>query len=166
MKSLDIFSTQRVRYNGEYDLGAVYNDVFTFLEGQRYQVWETDYTRDANDKVEVSVEAQKEVNALIRRRVDVDIEAYDVNEYQVERDGDLSTVTNGRLIITITGYCDIDYRDIFTGSGWRESLGDVLYTTIRKGWFKKYFGPNYFAPVYKDCAKLRGTINSDIGRET
>jgi hypothetical protein len=166
MKSLDIFSTQRVRYRGEYSLDAVYEDTFSFLNGKRYDVWETDYTLDGNDKIEVSVEAQKEINALIRRRIDIDIEAYDVNEYKVQGSDDVETVTNGRLIITITGYCDIDYRDIFTGSGWRERLGDVLYTTIRKGWFKKYFGPNYFAPVYIDCAKLRGTLNSDLGRET
>lgn len=164
MKSLDIFSTQKVRYRGRYDFDSVYNAVFDYLEGKRYDVWETDYTFDGDDKVEVSVEAQKEINALIRRRVEVDLEAYDMQEFQVQTDEGVKDVCDGRLIITITGYCDIDYRDIFTGSGWRERLGDTLYETIRGGWFKKYFGPNYFAPVYKDCAKLRGTLNSKLDK--
>lgn len=166
MNSLDIFSTQKVRYKGRYDFDSVYKAVFDDLEGKRYDVWETDYTLTGDDKVEVSVEAQKEINALIRRRVEVDLEAYDMQEYEVNTQDGVKQLADGRLIITITGYCDIDYRGIFDGSGWREGLGDVLYETIRKGWFKKYFGPNYFAPVYKECAKLRGKLNGLLERDT
>lgn len=166
MNSLDIFSTQKVRYRGRYDFDSVYNAAFSFLDDKRYDVWENKYTVTDDDKVEVEIEAQKEINALIRRRVEVEIEAFDMQEYEVNTQDGVKALADGRLIITITGYCDIDYRGIFEGGGWRETLGDTLYKTIRKGWFKKYFGPNYFAPVYKDCAKLRGSLNGALGRET
>ena len=148
MNSLDIFSTQKVRYRGRYDFDSVYNAAFSFLDDKRYDVWENKYTVTDDDKVEV------------------EIEAFDMQEYEVNTQDGVKALADGRLIITITGYCDIDYRGIFEGGGWRETLGDTMYKTIRKGWFKKYFGPNYFAPVYKDCAKLRGSLNGALGMET
>jgi hypothetical protein len=167
MNSLDIFSTQKVRYNGRYEFDAVYQQVFDFLENLRYDVWEKSYKRDAtNNKLDVRIEAQREINAMIRRRIIIKFQAYDMEEYQVETKDGRKSMCDGRLIISITGYADIDYRDIFTGPGWREWLGDVIFTTIRRGLFKKYFGPNYFAPIYKDCAKLRGTLNGALGRNT
>lgn len=165
MNSLDIFSTQKVRYNGRYEFDAVYQDTFDFLDNLRYDVRETKYSMDAtSDKLEVSIEGQKEVNALIRRRIQVTFNAYDMREFDVQTENGVKSMCDGRLIITITGYCDIDYRDIFSGSGWRDGLGDLLFKTIRKGWFKNYFGPNYFAPIYKDAAKLRGTLNSNLDK--
>ena len=117
MNSLDIFSTQKVRYNGRYEFDAAYQQVFDFLENLRYDVWEKKHSVDrTNNKLNVRIEAQREINAMIRRRIIIKFQAYDWEEFQVETKDGRKSVCDGRLIISITGYADIDYRDIFTGS--------------------------------------------------
>lgn len=164
MDTLDIFSTQRVRYRGKYSFEDLYEAIYEYFDTKRYDAFEKKYAKSGDDKVDLEVEGQKEINALIRRRIVIEITAFDMQEFIVSTSQGRKKMTEGRLIITLTGYCDIDYRNIFGEDGRLGSLGPSLYKVLKGNIFKKYFGPNYYAPVYKDTAKLRGKLNGVLNR--
>jgi len=166
MRTLDIFSTQRIRYRGKYSFEEVYKAIYDTLEDKKYDVQESNYVESKNDMINVTIKSQREITALIRRRIEVKVIAYETQEFSVEVDGETKKMMDGRFTAAITGYVDIDYREIFSDVGPFGDLTPNLLAFIQDGPFSKYISNTYFGPVYVDALGVQGSINKALGRET
>lgn len=166
MRTLDIFSTQRIRYRGTYCFEDVYKAIYDTLEEKKYDVQETSYSEAKNETINVQIESQREITPLIRRRINVEIIAYETEEFDVDVGGKTKKMMKGRFTAAITGYVDIDYRGIFSSVGPFGDLTPKLMSFIQDGPFSKYISNTYFGPVYVDALGVQGSINKSLGRET
>ena len=80
MQSIDIFSTQRIRFRGRYCFEDAYKAVYKTFNKRRYDVFEKRYEKNGDDRVTVEIEGQREITALIRRRVQVRLRSFNTQE--------------------------------------------------------------------------------------
>lgn len=126
----------RLRFNGVFDFDGLYTFMRKWFLDRKFIFTEKNYKY----KVPTPVGAESEIEWTAWRKINEDIVFHiniyfwfwDLHPVEVIEDGEKKQRYKARFFIDFSGAIEVDWQNRFEGSRFREILGKIFYSKMRK----------------------------------
>lgn len=135
-KTPSIAGKQTIRYSGLYDFDTLYAAVVNWAKNYGYMWNEKTYKHKIPGPLgaeqELDWDLTKNVTSFFRYTIAIRIHTYEMKEVIVNIGGKEKSLTSGRIYFVLDGTIHWDWQGYFSGTPFREKLGDWLTTLLIK----------------------------------
>ncbi len=118
-----------LRYTGIFDWDGMYAAVVDWAKMYGYKWHEKAYKHKVPSpdgaEIELDWELETVATEYIKYKITFAIHAYDLSDIDIDVNGKKKRLTNARVSIIINGDLDYDWQLRFTGSPFRQKLGEL-----------------------------------------
>lgn len=155
----------QLRYHGLFDFDGFYSAVIDWAKNYGYLWHEKSYKHKVPSprgaEQEWDWQMSTNVNEYVRFVIEIEIHSWDLLEVEVEVEGKKKILNNGRMLIKIEGAVELDWQKKFTGSKFRQKLGE---------WYIKYYFNReliqYWDPLYYRVWNLHAIMKKYFDMQT
>lgn len=154
----------QIRYKGVFDWGGLYRLIRKWFDDHKYFYLEPKYKDKVStpfgNELEIKMRPYRKVTEFIKYNMEIDIKIWDFKEFEVEIDGEKRLVTDGRIVIWMRGWLELDYANRFN-TPFEKKLVDMLYKVL-----KKYFELKHIDNITFSLYELQSDIKKYLNMET
>ena len=136
-----------LKYDGLFDFEGLYAAITDWAKNYGFLWHESDYKHKVPSpngaEQEMKWVIEKKVTDYIEYQITFDVHIWDMQELEIEQDGEKKPVLKGRIYIIIKGKMVYDWQKKFAGSKFAEKLGD-WYNKIMQRDIESKLDPLYY----------------------
>ncbi len=120
------FLNQRVAYKGIFDLNELYKIIYDWLVSRGFQVHESKYQSAVMDHggkdIRFEWYADRKGTELVMVIMKLHFKLADLQQIEVEKNGEKKKLVKGYLFIRITQDCEFDFNERYSYNKWHQTI--------------------------------------------
>jgi hypothetical protein len=149
-----------IKYSGLYDLNSLLKAIYTWYNSEYYNFTEAKQKYKPSER-EIKFHGDRKLNEYVRFNIDVDMFFFDIKEVEVIKEGKKLKMQDGKVIIDIKGFLELDWQRRFGGVKYFQYLQDFYHKYI----IKQTISEDWEDTLYFKMQQLARMINQRLGME-